>query len=270
MSPRSPSGTVCPSSVGISSANVVHDSRARIPRLQGSVPARPTTAPAGQLHGDKGYDHDHLRRWSRGCGIAPRIARRGMGPGQRLAHTAGRSNTPWPGSRDADAPAPSLLHTETSSGSSGMTCWRRLWDWNEAGVWQQLHEALLAELNAGRKLGWSRSVVDSFQARALEGGSLPLLDAVPPIRGRVGRPRRRAVRLYADCGYDHDRYRKQVRAGVIVPAVARRDTGTDPGSASTGGWSSGPLPGSTASADCACAGNDEQTSTKHSSDSPAA
>ena len=20
---------------------------------------------------------------------------------------------------------------------SGMTCWRRLWDWNEAGVWQQ-------------------------------------------------------------------------------------------------------------------------------------
>lgn len=29
---------------------------------------------------------------------------------------------------------------------SGMTCWRRLRDWNEAGVWQQLHEVLLAEL----------------------------------------------------------------------------------------------------------------------------
>lgn len=31
---------------------------------------------------------------------------------------------------------------------SGMTCWRRLRDWNEAGVWQRLHETLLAELNA--------------------------------------------------------------------------------------------------------------------------
>ena len=34
---------------------------------------------------------------------------------------------------------------------SGMTCWRRLRDWHEAGVWQALHELLLAELNgAGR------------------------------------------------------------------------------------------------------------------------
>lgn len=31
---------------------------------------------------------------------------------------------------------------------SSTTCWRRLPDWNEAGVWQRLHEVLLAELNA--------------------------------------------------------------------------------------------------------------------------
>lgn len=31
---------------------------------------------------------------------------------------------------------------------SGMTCWRRLWDWNAAGVWQRLHELLLSELRA--------------------------------------------------------------------------------------------------------------------------
>jgi transposase len=31
---------------------------------------------------------------------------------------------------------------------SGMTCWRRLRDWHDAGVWQRLHESLLAELNA--------------------------------------------------------------------------------------------------------------------------
>jgi hypothetical protein len=32
-----------------------------------------------------------------------------------------------------------------------MTCWRRLRDWHEAGVWQRLHESLLAELNAAAR-----------------------------------------------------------------------------------------------------------------------
>lgn len=54
---------------------------------------------------------------------------------------------------------------------SGMTCWRRLRDWNEAGVWQRLHEVLLAELNAASRLDWSRWVVDSSHVRALKGGS---------------------------------------------------------------------------------------------------
>jgi transposase len=54
---------------------------------------------------------------------------------------------------------------------SGMTCWRRLRDWNEAGVWQQLHEVLLAELNAAAKLDWSRAVVDSSHVCGLKGGS---------------------------------------------------------------------------------------------------
>ncbi len=52
-----------------------------------------------------------------------------------------------------------------------MTCWRRLRDWNEAGVWQRLHEALLAELNAAARLDWSRAVVDSSHVRAPKGGS---------------------------------------------------------------------------------------------------
>jgi transposase len=53
---------------------------------------------------------------------------------------------------------------------SGMTCWRRLRDWHEAGVWQRLHEALLAELNAAGALDWSRGVIDSSHVRALKGG----------------------------------------------------------------------------------------------------
>ena len=36
--------------------------------------------------------------------------------------------------------------------SSGMTCWRRLAEWQEAGGWQRLHETLLAELRAADKL----------------------------------------------------------------------------------------------------------------------
>ena len=53
---------------------------------------------------------------------------------------------------------------------SGMTCWRRLRDWNAAGVWQRLHRELLAELRAAGELDWDRAVVDSSQVRALRGG----------------------------------------------------------------------------------------------------
>ncbi|MET8395154.1 MULTISPECIES: IS5 family transposase [Streptomyces] len=150
---------------------------------------------------------------------------------------------------------------------SGMPCWRGLRDWNEAGVWQRLHEILLAELNAAARLDRSCCVVDSSHVRALKKGGqhtgpspvdrgragskhhlitdghgtplavlltggnrndvtqlLPLLDAIPPVRGRVGRPRRKPDALFADRGYDHDIYRDQVRARGIVPAIARRGT----------------------------------------------
>jgi transposase len=53
---------------------------------------------------------------------------------------------------------------------------------------------------------------------------LPLVDAVPALRGRVGRPRRRPEVLIADRGYDYDRYRRQLRRRGIRPAIARRMT----------------------------------------------
>ena len=56
---------------------------------------------------------------------------------------------------------------------SGMTCWRRLRDWNDAGVWQRLHEVILAELRGANRLDWSRAVVDSSHVRALKGGRAP-------------------------------------------------------------------------------------------------
>ncbi len=43
---------------------------------------------------------------------------------------------------------------------SGMTCWRRLRDWNAAGVWQKLHHAMLVRLREHDQIDWSRASID--------------------------------------------------------------------------------------------------------------
>src|SRR5262249_54563823 len=53
---------------------------------------------------------------------------------------------------------------------------------------------------------------------------LDLLDRIPPVRGRRGRPRRRPRSLLADRGYDHDKYRRLLRERGIAPLVARPQT----------------------------------------------
>ena len=54
---------------------------------------------------------------------------------------------------------------------SGMTCWRRLKEWEDAGMWQRLHEVLLAKLHQADRIDWSRAVIDSSQIRAVLGGA---------------------------------------------------------------------------------------------------
>ena len=67
---------------------------------------------------------------------------------------------------------------------SGMTCWRRLRDWQAAGVWQRLHEILLAKLRGADQIDWSRAVVDSSPLRALKGGPKPgRIPRIKPSRG---------------------------------------------------------------------------------------
>jgi len=56
-------------------------------------------------------------------------------------------------------------------GCSGITCWRRLRDWTEAGVWPALHELLLAELRAAGELDLEICSVDGSHVRALKGGT---------------------------------------------------------------------------------------------------
>ncbi|PWR07306.1 hypothetical protein DKT68_19810 [Micromonospora acroterricola] len=52
-----------------------------------------------------------------------------------------------------------------------MTCSRRLRDWNDAGVWQRLHEVLLGKLRINNQLDMSRAVIDGSHVRALIDGS---------------------------------------------------------------------------------------------------
>lgn len=56
-------------------------------------------------------------------------------------------------------------------GCSGVTCWRRLRDWTEAGVWPALHELLLAQLRASGQLDVDDCAVDGSHVRALKGGT---------------------------------------------------------------------------------------------------
>ncbi len=62
------------------------------------------------------------------------------------------------------------LPTEFGYGS-GVTCWRRLREWQQAGAWEQLHRAVLRKLNGVGEIDWSRAAADSSHIRALLGGS---------------------------------------------------------------------------------------------------
>jgi len=56
---------------------------------------------------------------------------------------------------------------------SGMTCWRRLRDWQKAGIWSQIHRVLLNELREADLIDFSRAPVDSSSIRAVFGGPRP-------------------------------------------------------------------------------------------------
>ena len=63
-----------------------------------------------------------------------------------------------------------MLPQELGCGS-GMTCWRRLRDWQEAGVWDALHHALLDRLGAADRIDWRRASLDSASIPAKGGAT---------------------------------------------------------------------------------------------------
>lgn len=80
-------------------------------------------------------------------------------------------------------PFKTILPRELSYGS-GMTCWRRLRDWTEAGVWQQLHELLSTELHGLNLLAWSHMAADGSACAGNERG--PETSPSPVGRARTG------------------------------------------------------------------------------------
>ena len=65
-----------------------------------------------------------------------------------------------------------MLPLELGCGS-GVTCWRRLRDWQAAGVWHRLHLALLDRLGEADRIDWSRASLDSASIPAKRGAASP-------------------------------------------------------------------------------------------------
>jgi transposase len=71
------------------------------------------------------------------------------------------TGTPW-----------EMLPPEMGCGS-GMTCWRRLRDWQKAGVWDRLHQVFLDRLGQADRIDWSRAAMDASTVPSPGGAKKP-------------------------------------------------------------------------------------------------
>ena len=65
-----------------------------------------------------------------------------------------------------------MLPQEMGCGS-GATCWRRLREWQEAGVWERLHRVLLDRLGQADQIEWERAALDAATIPAKRGATKP-------------------------------------------------------------------------------------------------
>jgi transposase len=156
-----------------------------------------------------------------------------------------------------------MLPQEMGCGA-GMTCWRRLKEWQQMGVWSRLHALVLGHLRRANRLDFSRVSVDAASVRAKGGGTqtgpnptdrgkkgskhhvlterqgIPvvvaltaanvnetttletMVDAVPPIGGKRGRPLRRPKKVHTDKADNSRHNRAVLRQRHIQPRLARQ------------------------------------------------
>jgi transposase len=72
-----------------------------------------------------------------------------------------RTSTPW-----------RLLPARELGCGSPATCWRRLTEWANAGVFDQLHLQVLDRLGERGQLDWERASIDTMSVRAKRGGTM--------------------------------------------------------------------------------------------------
>jgi transposase len=146
----------------------------------------------------------------------------------------------------------------------GMTCWRRLRDWQADGTWDRIREVLLDKLRGADKIDRSRALIDSSFVRAAYGGEAtgpspvdrskpggephlltdaggiplassvtaanvsdisrlaPLDNEVPPVAGKVGRPRKKPDALQGDLAYDSEPHRQGLRESGVEPVLPEK------------------------------------------------
>jgi transposase len=92
-----------------------------------------------------------------------------------------------------------MLPQEMGCGS-GVTCWRRLRDWQEAGVWEALHRTLLDRLGEADRIDWSRASLDSASIPAKRGATSSV-----PTR-RIAANRARSAMLWSNEVASHSRH----------------------------------------------------------------
>ncbi len=91
-----------------------------------------------------------------------------------------------------------MLPQEMGCGS-GVTCWRRLREWHEAGAWERLHEALLDRLGEADRVDWSRASLDSASVPAPGGAKRPARTR------RIAANRARSATLWSTAGASRSR-----------------------------------------------------------------
>jgi transposase len=91
-----------------------------------------------------------------------------------------------------------MLPQEMGCGS-GMTCWRRLKEWQEAGVWEKLHRKLLDRLGKAEEIDWERTSLDSSSVPAPGGVKRP--ERIPRIKAN----RARSAMLWSTGGVSRSR-----------------------------------------------------------------
>ncbi len=172
---------------------------------------------------------------------------------------------------------------------SGMTCWRRLRDWQRAGVWRRLHRALLQRLQDAGRIDWERASLDSASVQGDEApgheeprhrGSAPS-DGLDVVEQRVLRVRaspadvcrqsaagdRASARGSCTPTRATTTHAVGARCGREAPSRASLVVVLSPASAWGGiaGWWSGRSPGSTASGVSRSAMSGAGRCTRHSS-----